>query len=278
MSNIIKCPRCNSANKKQLKEEFYLCNQCGNHYYYSVYGNMIQPNSVNHKNNLLVIILAGLVILGGGIYLVSRLFSQADHSDQLINYQQDEHTENSNINIENPDFEQDNVIAEAISAYPRTAFVLYQNENHNRSYLFRADFLTRNNNSDDQQAVLIKNEGNQLVGYDALSGKLIPNFNLIGDTQLSLDAAILYSDNEFLIIKNKVADDYQLEMFDAYNGEVIWTLSAKELVGIDSLTGKYSTVENKGIILSDNDFMIKLPPNYYLIDREGQIVDYGKID
>lgn len=270
--NIIKCPRCNSTNYTCVAESFYKCNQCGNSYHYNVgscNGGFIHSTNSNPKNSLLVVVIIvfALVSLLGylGFYIFNES-SKLDTHDTVTAILNENRNEKPNVNLS------------IVPAYARTAFILYKDKENHCSYLFKADFLTTNGDTDDQHAVKIKKIDHEFIGYDALTDKVIANFNQFLNAPLSFDASIVYVDNDNLIIKNKITDDYQLEMLDAYTGDIIWTLSNKELPDIEKLTGKYSAEENRGIVLDNDGFMLKLPPNYYLINKEGQIIDFGLIN
>ncbi|WP_392560044.1 hypothetical protein [Orbus mooreae] len=274
--NIIKCPRCNSTSRAPIAEYFFKCKQCGNSYYYNINdnnGSFINAAPSHQKNNRLV----GFIIIGTLIFLIIyagiSLFNQNNRHQPVEN-------EIIDITQSNDDYATESLNTMPFNAqtYARTAFVVYRDPTDNSSYLFRADFLTDNNDRNDQNVVSIKRQEGQLVAYDTSSQKIIANFNQLNDTPLSSDAAVLYSDIDSVIIKNNVNGDYQLEMLDAYTGDIVWTLSDKEVAGINNLTEKYLLDEKKGIKQFEDDFIIDLPPNYYLIDKKGNIVDFGLLD
>lgn len=256
---IIKCPRCNSTARTSVSNRLSECNQCGNRYHSDLDNNdslfIMSPDDSKAKNKWLVTII--LLALAVVIIVVGSNMFNRQNSDEL----NDEYIGKT--------------LNSTPSTYARTAFVLYQDKTDNHSYLFRADFLTASNDQNDKQVVSIKQEQGKLVAYDTLSQNLIPNFNQLISTPLSLDAAVLYSDIDYVIIKKRINDDYQLDMLNAFTGDVIWTLSGKEVLGIENLSERYLADENKGIKKVKDGFMINLPPNYYLIDENGHLIDFG---
>lgn len=276
--NNIKCTHCQSTNKTLLADNFYHCNQCGFNYYVdgSNGGQLVQSkhslishNRMNLKRNFML--LAVIVII---IPLIIYFFYQSNIIEPVV-------TETVNDNISDATEQHAVESSTAVlddTAYPRTAYVFHQDQQTHNNYLFKATFLTKNTNEDDTNAVSIKNENGILVAYDSLNGKSIPNFTQLIDSPLSPDAAVLYADGDSVIIKNMIDKKYQLEMIDPYTGNIIWTLSATELPGIDTLTKKYSSSENTGIELFRDNFRIKLPPKYYIIDKLGRIIGFGKIN
>lgn len=265
----VKCTHCQSTDKTLLTDNFYRCNQCSSNYYinnsqqfesnhYVVNHNRI---SIKLKFILLAVIIIALILLNK--YIVNQPGLVDAISDDIS------YTKESDV-------AKDTFTSLIETAYPRTAYIFYQDKQTYNNYLFKATFLTENTDESDANAVSVKNEHGNLVAYDSFSGNSIPNFSRLIDSPLSQNAAVLYADSDSIIIKNMVGNKYQLEMFDPYTGNIIWTISEKELPGIDSLTKKYSKNEKMGIELHRDNFRINLSTKYYVIDKSGRIIDYGK--
>lgn len=276
--NNIKCPRCQSNHNTPLANTFYHCLKCGNNYYSDV-GNgdglIVQSSkSAENKSDLsskLKYFIPACVIGVLAVYFVLPLIHPNNNDVPVTNV----------LAAENDDdtADTDTILKPWVeNGYPRVAYVFYHDRDSNENYLYKANFLTHNRDPDDQNVVSIKSENDELVGYDSLSGEVIPNFTQLVSTPFSADAAVLYVDNDNIIVKNKIESGYQLEMVSAYSGQIIWTLSNKELPGLDILPAYHLANEGKSIELFRNNFRIKLTPNYYIVDKKGQVIGYGKLN
>ncbi|RKS87533.1 hypothetical protein DES39_0769 [Orbus hercynius] len=252
----LKCPKCSSTQINRIAENFFHCNQCGNRYYGSteVDGLLVSSTLPKKSTNLLLILVTGFVIFGGVFLLIQKFTMSTGH-----NYL----TDNANQLTEG-------------SQAPRTAYVIYQDLDEQNSVLLRADFMTQNHSDSDQNILRVEKIGGELFGYDKSSGKIIANLSLLSLRPLSIDAAILYVDTDNIIVKNKVKSGYQLEMIDLFSGDVLWTLAEEEVPGIKNLTGLYSDESHSGIKLLNDNFRLTLPPSYYVFDKKGNIIDFGK--
>lgn len=268
--NTTKCPHCKSSNKAIINHGFFHCNQCGYNYYdnKNISGDTIVKSGKavvsrsNHKSkSALPFIAIILLIMSAVIFNAIKTIKQK-HYHELVEVSLDE---------------DDTVIPEDDNAYQRTAYVLYK-DSASQQFLYKATFLTRNTDEDDSKAVIIKQEDNHLAGYDASNNDFIPNFDQLIVRAFSPEAVIVYSDRNNLIVKNKVNDNFQLEMIDSYKGEIVWTLSEKELPEMPQLMGKYSEEKNGGIVINRGNFRVKLRSNYYDIDRKGQIIGFGVLN
>lgn len=264
----VKCTHCQSTDKTLLTDNFYRCNQCGYNYYINNSQKFESNHCVVNRNRISIkfkfILLAVIISL---ILLIKSFVNQPGLVDTVsddISY------------IQEQPVAKDTFTTLIETAYPRTAYVFYQDKQTYNNYLFKATFLTENTDESDANAVSVKNEHGNLVAYDSFSGISIPNFTRLIDYPLSQDAAVLYVDGDSVIIKNMIDKKYQLEMIDPYTGNIIWTISEKELPGIDTLTKKYSKNEKMGIELHRDNFRINLLTKYYVIDKLGRIIDYGK--
>lgn len=274
----IKCPRCQSNNNTKLANAFYRCRQCGNNYYYDAGhdNGLIVQSSKSVKNNsgllskikyLIPACVIGILI----VYFSLPLLQQNDNNDVSI--------ANVLATDNYDDTEDDEILQPWVeNGYPRVAYVFYHAKNSNENYLYKANFLTHNHDPNDQNVVSTKIEEGQLVGYDSLSGDVIPNFTQLVSTPFSIDAEVIYVDSDNIIVKNKIESGYQLEMISPYSGQIIWTLSNKELPGLDMLLAQHLADEGKSIELFRNNFRIKLTPSYYIVDKKGQVIGYGKLN
>lgn len=268
---LIKCPKCRCNNMVSLSEETPICIRCKNSL--SMDKNLRSIN-VNHHyrrsrfiERILICLVLLMLIALFSYQFFNRFERTKNRSLQQSNY--------LNENADGISLKDKNT---PIDSYSRTAFVLYPATNKQERYLFKATFLTDNQDTNDTNAVLIKQNGDSYIGLDAISGEIIPNFGRLVNTPFSIDAEILYSDTDYVIVKNKVNNQFQLEMIDSYTGQINWTLSNQEILGLEKLTAPNSSTSDSVVSSYYGDFKIQIPPNYYIVDKYGEITDFGDID
>lgn len=280
---VIKCPQCSHDNIISISDPINGCQHC--HCFLAECH--AQPSIICAGNNFLLNLKGTLkfsllaLVFFSLLYVTMILYSNkanANYVDQTINLSESlsgTNDDNSNESLLKTD---QDIQTSSNQPYARTAFVLYPNNNQQNRYLYKATFLTQNHDPNDSNVVLIKQNNQKYIGYDAASGYQIPNFDRLVATPFSNDAVILYSDGDYLIIKNSVNNQSQLEMFDGYTGKLYWTISSQEIPGLEKLGIVDSSQTSPEISLYYGEFKIQIPPNYYLVSQTGEIVDFGNID
>ena len=274
----IKCPRCHYNNSVLMYDDITQCQRC--HLSFSdlnTQQTLIHANNhVSFRANLLVIIIVLLFIL----LFLYNFYSEIRLHDAIKSYQSSNKILNNTDDFISTSLEntKDNISDNSYKLSARTAFILFPDANQEINYLYKATFVTQSEEQDDAKAVLIKQDNQHYKGYDADSGTEIPNFERLVSSPFAIDAMILYSDNNNVIIKNKINNYPQLELVDGYTGQIRWTISHQEIPEIEKITATNASESDLKLSLYNNDFKIQIASNYYLVNKTGEIIDAGKVE
>ncbi|XKM12485.1 hypothetical protein RCS94_05545 [Orbaceae bacterium ac157xtp] len=289
------CPQCKSTDTSQLTNNCYFCNNCKSNFYIDSNqqslnivsnSNFKQPLKTKSKKSLFAskgvwmgvicfVLIKGLVIWHDYDKKQKATTEMANAlKDKVFNVEANHRYEFDAESQTIVDVTAKNAVGES---YARTAFILYKETENGQNHLFKATYLTKDK-TEDSKAIRVKKENNKLVAIDKSTGEKIINFKEIPVANLSSKAVILYSDKNNILIKNSNANDVLLQLIDPWKGKIVWTISDKEIPEIDTLQGLYSPKTNLGVTLSDDDFQINIPPNYYIITKQGYIDKFGLLN
>lgn len=158
-----------------------------------------------------------------------------------------------------------NSMARANEPYPRTAYLLYGDNNYQR--LIRATYLTKNLDPDDSSAVRLTQQGSRIVGYDVSNNNKIANVKDISNEYQLYAAKIVYSDKDNVIVlsKDDAGSGSILYCVKGFDGKLVWAVLASSLTGIDEAKLEVASYKNGFIFKSGN--------NQIKITHDGKIIN-----